>query len=200
MKKILTLALASLLIFSNSFIFAQQTKPLLTVDEAITKAVKNNTTLLKYEVTRETLLRRIDETYTSDKSIFTILEKQRENLPPPGTAEYEIAKKAMEDDFKKSMANSDVTVSKLISERGNIDIAKIVERENTGVTIKKLFTSINQKETDIKILEQKIALDQRLFNSMQKQLELGRISKDKFKEQELELSKGAPRRRSSPLP
>lgn len=190
-KKILALACASILVFSNSFVFANEAKPVLTVDEAIKKSIQSNTNLLKYELTRETLLKGIDETYTSSKSVFSIFDNQMQNLPAPGTPQYDEAKRNLENDFKKAIANSDVAVSKLINERGNIDLAKIVEIENTGVAIKKLFTSINQKEVDIKILEQKIALDQRLLNSLQKQLELGRVSQVKYKEQELELSKNA---------
>lgn len=192
-NKILAMSLACIMIFGNSFSFAQTPKPTLTVQEAIKKSIQHNTNLMRFEINREILLRSIDQNYRNDQSIFKIFEDTKSTLPAENTPEYEQAKKDMDESFKKAIASSDVVVSKLISQKANIDIAKIVERENVISSIKRLFTSIEQKENDILILSKKIAHDEKTLAILQKQLTLGKISKNKFDEQELELSKNISR-------
>lgn len=192
-NKILAMSLACIMILGNSFSFAQTPKPTLTVQEAIKKSIQHNTNLMRFEINRESLLRSIDQNYRNDQSIFKIFEDTKSTLPAENTPEYEQAKKDMDESFKKAIASSDVVVSKLISQKANIDIAKIVERENVISSIKRLFTSIEQKENDILILSKKIAHDEKTLAILQKQLTLGKISKNKFDEQELELSKNISR-------
>lgn len=181
---------------TTKYVEKQEEKKLLTLEEAIKKAVGNNLALKKYEVTRESLLKQIDSSYRNDKSIFDAREIQESQLPSvgkPGTPAYEQAKQQMDYQFQKAMANSDVVKASLISQRGSIDMNTVMERESVGININRLFTSIQQKQKDIDILEQKIEQDKKNINIYEKQLNLGKISQSKFDELALETTKNANR-------
>ncbi|MDO5062030.1 MAG: TolC family protein [Peptostreptococcaceae bacterium] len=164
-------------------------KKLLTMDEAIKSAVNNNLNLKKFEVTRESLLKKIDENYSRDKSIFELKAWQEQNLAGLSADELAKAKEQMEREFNKAMAGSDVVMAQLVNQRGTIDMSKVMEREGVNLSIRRLFTSIMQKEKDIAILNQKIAQDKKNMQLYEKQFELGRISRSKLNEQALETTK-----------
>lgn len=165
-------------------------KKLLTIDEAIKSAVNNNLNLKKFEVTRESLLKKIDQNYSQDKSIFELRTWQENNLANlPDGPEKEKAKQQLEQEFNKAMAGSDVVMAQLVNQRGTIDISKVMEREGVHLSIRRLFTSIMQKEKDIEILGKKIAQDKKNMQLYEKQFELGKISQSKLKEQALETTK-----------
>ena len=178
---------------TTKYVEKQEEKKLLTLEEAIKKAVGNNLALKKYEITRESLLKQIDSSYRNDKSIFDMKEYQEGLLPEAGTPAYEQAKQQMDYQFQKAMANSDVVKASLISQRGSIDMNTVMERESVGININRLFTSIQQKQKDIDILEQKIEQDKKNINIYEKQLNLGKISQSKFDELALETTKNANR-------
>lgn len=167
-------------------------KKLLTMEEAIKSAINNNINLKKFEVNRESVLREIDNNYSRDKSIFEIRDWQEKNLQgPPGTPAYDKAKEQLEYDFNKAMAGSDVTMARLVNQRGTIDMSKVMEREGVYLSIRRLFTSIMQKEKDIAILHRKIEQDKKNMALYEKQYELGKISHSKLKEFALENTKNA---------
>ena len=180
-------------ITTTKYIEKQEEKKLLTLEEAIKKAVGNNLALKKYEITRESLLKQIDSSYRNDKSIFDAKEFQESQLPGKDDPTYEKAKQEMDYQFQKAMANSDVVKASLISQRGSIDMNTVMERESVGININRLFTSIQQKQKDIEILTQKIEQDKKNINIYEKQLNLGKISQSKFDELALETTKNANR-------
>lgn len=167
-------------------------KKLLTMEEAIKSAINNNINLKKFEVNRESVLREIDNNYSRDKSIFEIRDWQEKNLQGlQGTPAYDKAKEQLEYDFNKAMAGSDVTMARLVNQRGTIDMSKVMEREGVYLSIRRLFTSIMQKEKDIAILHRKIEQDKKNMALYEKQYELGKISHSKLKEFALENTKNA---------
>ena len=58
----------------------QSNKKLLSINEAIKSAVSNNLNLKKNELTRESLLKEIDNNYSRDMSIFTTREWEEKRL------------------------------------------------------------------------------------------------------------------------
>ena len=76
-----------------------------------------------------------------------------------------------------------------ISQRSNIDVNTVMEREGVGISISRLFTSIAQKEDDIAILNKKIEQDKKNISLYEKQLALGKISASKWDELTLESTK-----------
>ena len=153
---------------TTKYVEKQEEKKLLTLEEAIKKAVGNNLALKKYEITRESLLKQIDSSYRNDKSIFDAKEFQESQLPDKDDPTYEKAKQQMDYQFQKAMANSDVVKASLISQRGSIDMNTVMERESVGININRLFTSIQQKQKDIDILEQKIEQDKKNIDIYEK--------------------------------
>ncbi len=168
-------------------------KKLLTLEEAIKKAVGNNLALKKYEITRESLLKQIDESYRNDKSIFDSKAHLESQLPDKETApeEYEKAKQQMDYQFQKAISNSDLVKANLTSQRGLIDMNTLMERENTGININRLFTSIQQEQKDIDLLNKKIEQDKKNLAINEKQLALGKLSQTKFDDLALETGKNA---------
>lgn len=166
-------------------------KKLLTMEEAIKSAINNNINLKKFEVNRESVLREIDNNYSRDKSIFEIRDWQEKNLQGLHGPAYDKAKEQLEYDFNKAMAGSDVTMARLVNQRGTIDMSKVMEREGVYLSIRRLFTSIMQKEKDIAILHRKIEQDKKNMALYEKQYELGKISHSKLKEFALENTKNA---------
>ncbi len=166
-------------------------KNILTIKRAIDSAISNNINLKKYEIQRETLVKEIDGNSDSYQSIFKqqeYLQSQLANLPE-GSAEYEKAKAEMESAFNKQMAANDVTMARLVNQRGVVDLSKVMEREGVIISVNRLFTSIQQKQKDIEILNKKIAQDQKNYALYEKQYELGKISHSKLKEYNLDLTK-----------
>lgn len=166
-------------------------KKILTLEEAIKKAISHNLNLKKYEITRESLLKQIDASYTSDQSIFAMREYQESQLPDEkdNPEAYEKAKQEMDAQFQKAMAGSDFVKASLINQRGTLDMNTVMERENVGISINRLFTSIDQKEKDIEILKRKIEQDRKNLSLHEKQLALGKISQSKMEDLYLESGK-----------
>lgn len=167
-------------------------KKVLTMDEAIKSAVSNNLNLKKNELTRESLLKEIDENYRRDTSIFTAREweeKRLEQLKNLDMNAYNKAKQQMEDDFNKAMAASDVVMARLVSQRGAIDMSRVMEREGVNISVRRLFTSVMQKEKDLEILHRKINQDKKNMSLYEKQLALGKISASKLEESRIEITK-----------
>ena len=170
----------------------QSNKKLLSINEAIKSAVSNNLNLKKNELTRESLLKEIDNNYSRDMSIFTTREweeKRLKELEKTAPDAYERAKQQMEADFNKAMASSDVVMAKLVSQRGAVDMARVMEREGVNISVNRLFTSIMQKEKDLEILQKKIDQDKKNMSLYEKQQALGKISATKLEENRIEITK-----------
>lgn len=168
-----------------------QEKKALTVEEAIKKAISHNLNLKKYELTRESLLKQIDSTYNNDQSIFQLKEYQESQLPDPEKDKdaYDKGKQEIDSQFQQALGISDYSKASLINQRSSIDVSTVMERESVGLSIQRLFTSIQQKEKDIEILEKKIAQEGKNLNLYVRQLELGKISQSKYEELALETTK-----------
>lgn len=167
-------------------------KKVLTMEEAIKKAVQHNLNLKKYEITRETLLKQIDSSYSNDKSIFDAkyeAERELENELDPEAPGYDQAKQEIDAKFQSALGQSDYAKAVAISQRSNVDVNTVMEREGVTINISRLFTSIAQKEKDIEILNKKIDQDKKNIALYEKQLALGKISEFKWEELALDSTK-----------
>ena len=165
-----------------------QEKKVLTMEEAIKKAVDNNLNLKKFEITRESLLKQIDSSYRNDQSIFAVKAYQDSQLDQ-SAPDYQVKKNQVDAEFQRAMSGSDYVKAMAISQRSNIDVNTVMEREGVGISISRLFTSIAQKEDDIAILNKKIEQDKKNISLYEKQLALGKISASKWDELTLESTK-----------
>lgn len=163
-------------------------KQQLTLEDAIKKAVQNNLNLKKNEIQRESLLKQIDQSYQSDQSIFAMKQYQDAQLNE-SDPNYEQTKREQDAQFQKAISGSDYLKATLINQRTTLDVSTIMERETVGMNINRLFTSIQQKEQDIRILERKIVQDAKNLSLYQKQQALGKISDGKLTELQLDATK-----------
>ena len=166
-------------------------KKVLTMEEAIKKAVQHNLNLKKYEITRETLLKQIDSSYSNDMSIFSKKYQAENALDPsdPSDPNYEKDKQEIDAKFQSALGQSDYAKAVAISQRSNVDVNTVMEREGVTINISRLFTSIAQKEKDIEILNKKIDQDKKNIALYEKQLALGKISEFKWEELALDSTK-----------